>query len=232
MKYLYFVVALKLTCILSHAQTLYPRLGITASINTYGESNQDMEPRIGFTAGLGYNLTLSNTISLQAELNYVQKSFKSLSSSTTSIQYGDDIYVLQENISHQYTFSYLELPLLLKARLLHDNLFILGGLSVGMGLGGSHKYTYESTSSYLDPVYEEGSGKIKFGDTSSTTDEDVYFDNRWDVGLQVGLGAVVAKKIQIECRYNFGMINLNENTDSKSRCLQISFSTPIELKRY
>jgi hypothetical protein len=231
MKYLYIVVTLVLTCILSHAQTLYPRLGITASINTYGAPNEDIEPRIGFTAGLGYNLTLSNPISLQAELNYVQKSFKSLSSSTTSIQYGDDIYILQEKISDQYTFSYLELPLLLKARLFHDDFFVLGGLSIAMGLGGSHKYTYESTSSYLDPVYEEGSGKIKFGDSSSTNDEDVYFDNRWDVGLHVGVGALIAKKIQIECRYGFGTINLNDDTDSKSGCLQISFSTPIELKR-
>ncbi|HYI78646.1 MAG TPA: outer membrane beta-barrel protein [Chryseolinea sp.] len=231
MKSLFFVVTLTLTCLVSHAQTLYPRLGITASINTYGEPSQEMEPRIGFTAGLGYNLSVSNSISLQAELNYIQKSFKSQSSSSTSIQYGDDIYVLQEKESDQYTFSYLELPLLLKARLLHDNVFVLGGLSIGMGLGGSHKYTYESTSSYLDPVYEEGSGKIKFGDSSSTNGEDVYFDNRWDVGLHVGIGALIAKKIQIECRYGFGTINLNDDTDSKSRCLQISFSTPIELKR-
>jgi hypothetical protein len=231
MKCLFFAVTLTLTCIVSNAQTLYPRLGITASINTYGAPNEDMEPRIGFTAGLGYNLIVSNSISLQAELNYIQKSFKLLSSSSTSIQYGDDIYVLQEKESDQYTFSYLELPLLLKARLLHDNVFVLGGVSIGMGLGGSHKYTYESTSSYLDPVYEEGSGKIKFGDSSSTNDEDVYFDNRWDVGLHVGIGALIAKKIQIECRYGFGTINLNDDTDSKSRCLQISFSTPIELKR-
>jgi hypothetical protein len=229
MKGLCLVLTLSLLCLIANAQTLYPRIGITASVNTYRPQNYDMTPKAGFILGLGYNLALSEVISVQAELDFVQKSFETDYSNTTTIQYGEDLYALHEKGSGQYAISYLELPLLVKARVLHDNFFVLGGFSIGMGLGGSHKFTYESTSSYLDPVYEEGSGKIKFGDASSTTNEDVYFDNRWDIGFQVGLGALILKKLQVECRYGLGMVNVNKDTDSKNHCVQISFSTPIQL---
>ena len=174
-------------------------------------------------------MPLSRKFSVQSEINYVQRSFEYRYATTTMIQYGDDLYELHEKGSDRYTISYLELPLLLKAQLIPDKFFVLGGVAPGMGLGGTHKYTYESTSSYLDPVSESGSGKIKFGDSSLTTDEDVYFDNRWDVSLQIGIGALVLKKIQVECRYSIGMVDLNDNMDSKSRSLQISLSTPLVL---
>ena len=68
---------------------------------------------------------------------------------------------------------------------------MLGGFSVGMGLGGSLEYTYDATSSYLDPLHIEGSGKIKFGSEPSTNTEDTYFDNQWDIGFHAGLGALL-----------------------------------------
>jgi hypothetical protein len=225
------VVAFFFFILSTEAQTLYPRIGITASVNTYQEANTDIEPRIGFTAGLGYNLPLSKLFSVQAELNYVQKSLEAGYDNTTMIQYGDDIYALHEKGTERYAFSYLELPVLVKVRILHDNIFALGGFSIGLGMGGSYKYTYESTSSYLDPVYEGGSGKIKFEDPPSTTDENVYFDNRWDAGFHAGLGVLIAKKIQVECRYTHGMVNLTKDIDSKNRCLQITLATPLHLKR-
>ena len=229
MKYIY--VFLTLICLNSTAQTLYPRIGITASVNTYAEPNHDIKPKIGFTFGVGYNKTLSKTISLQAELNYIQKSFESDYLHTTTVQYGEELYALHEKRSDQYNISYLELPLLIKARVLHDDFFVLGGFSIGMGLGGTHKYEYDRTSSYLDPLQEGASREIKFDDASSTTNEDVYFDNRWDMGFHVGLGALILKRIQIECRYGLGAINLYDHADSKNRCLQVALSTPISFKR-
>ena len=231
MNRLYLFGALFFFCLTSEAQTLYPRIGITASVNTYRPPDYDIKPKIGFTVGIGYNLTLSKLFSVQAELDYVQKSFESTFSNSSTIQYGEEIYALHVKGSDQYSISYLELPLFLKARILHDNFFVLGGISIGMGLGGSHKYNYDKTSSYFDPLHEEGSEKIKFGDEPTTNNEDLYFDNRWDLGFHVGVGALILKKLQVECRFGTGTVNLNKDADSKNRCLQISFATPIELKR-
>ena len=65
---------------------------------------------------------------------------------------------------------------------------------------------------------------------SATTGEDTYFDNRWDVGPQVGIGLVL-KKIQLECRYGLGLVDINKDYDSKNQCLQFSFAVPIQLKQ-
>lgn len=231
MKCFYVLVALSLTCLSTKAQTLYPRIGITASVNTYRPPDYEVKSKVGFTVGVGYNLALSEMFSVQAELDYVQKSFESTFSSSSTIQDGDDIYELHVKGSDQYAISYLELPLFLKARILHDDFFVLAGFSIGMGLGGSYKYNHDKTSSYFDPLHEEGSGKIKFGDEPGGNNEDVYFDNRWDLGFHVGFGALILNKIQIECRFGTGTVNLHKDADSKNRCLQISFATPIQLKR-
>ncbi len=231
MNRLYLVVALFFLCLTLEAQTLYPRIGITASVNTYRPPDYDVKPKVGFTVGVGYNHALSETFSVQAELDYVQKSFESTFSKSATFQDGDDIYELQVKGSNQYAISYLELPLFLKARIVHHDFFVLGGFSIGMGLGGSHKYSRDQTSSYFGPIHEEGSGKIKFGDGPRMNNEDAYFDNRWDLGFHVGFGALILKKFQIECRFGTGTVNLNKDADSKNRCLQISFATPIQLKR-
>ena len=230
-KHLYFVFTLAFAYLVTDAQTLYPRIGITASANTLRPSNSEIKPKIGFMLGVGYNRTLSGLISVQAELNYVQKSFESNYSNTTTIQYGEEVYTLHETASDQYVISYLELPLLIKVRILHDDFFALGGFSVGLGLGGSIEDTYDATSSYLDPIHTEGSGKIKFGREPSSNAEDTYFDNQWDIGFHVGLGALILKSLQIECRYGLGMVNVMDDSESKNRCFQISLATPLQLKR-
>ena len=166
--------ALSFVYLLSEAQTFYPRIGLTASVNSYRSTrtpfpatpSYDMKPRVGFTLGVGYGLKLSEVISVQAELNFIQKSFESNYSGSISIHYGDgEVSEFSGKGSDQYAISYLEMPLLVRARVFHDNLFVLGGFSIGMGLGGSHKYTYDRTYySNVPPRHEEGSGKIKFGD--------------------------------------------------------------------
>jgi len=72
MKHLYLVFTLAFACLITDAQTLYPRIGITASANTYHPSNYNIKPKVDFMLGIGYNLTLSELISVQAELDYVQ----------------------------------------------------------------------------------------------------------------------------------------------------------------
>src|SRR5688572_15142071 len=154
----YLVVALFFLCLNLEGQRLYPRIGITASVDTYLPPDYDVKPKVGFTVGVGYNHALSETFSVQAELDYVRKSFESTFSKSSTFQDGDDIYELQVKGSNQYAISYLELPLFLKARIVHHDFFVLGGFSIGIGLGGSHKYSRHQTSNYFGPIHEEGSG--------------------------------------------------------------------------
>lgn len=219
------------TCLASHAQFLYPRVGLTASINTNRPPYTEIKGKIGYTVGVGYSLTLSKIASLQAELNYVLKPFEFDYEESTSLQIGEDVYDVHEKRIDKYAISYFEIPVLLKVSILHPDLFVMGGPSVSMGLGGSRKYIRDRESSYLGTLHEEGTGDIKFSDSPSQNNEDVHFDNRWDVGINVGIGALLFKKLMVECRYNFGALNLIDNRDSKNRYLQFTLSTPIQLKK-
>ena len=49
--------------LVADAQTLYPRIGITASANTFRPSNSDIKSKIGFMLGIGYNRMFSNFVS-------------------------------------------------------------------------------------------------------------------------------------------------------------------------
>ena len=213
-----------------NSQTIYPRLGITASTNTYLDETRDVDPKIGFLLGVGYDVSLTKTVSFQLEIDYIQKAFQSRHAETTSLQVEEDVYSIKQEWKHQYFISYLGLPLLVKVKVLHDNFFISGGATPGIGLGGSHKYNLRETSSYVGESYETGKGKIKFNGKKPSNGEDVHFDNQWDVGVVIGIGAVLFKnKLRIECRYERGMINLYENQDSKNRSFQVLLSTPIQL---
>lgn len=232
MKAFYILVVLLLVLTSGHSQTIYPRLGVTASANTYLDETRDVDPKIGFLLGIGYDVSLTKGVSLQLEIDYIQKAFQSRYAETTSLQVGEDIYSIKQKWKHQYFVSYLELPLLVKVKVLHNNLFILGGAVPGIGLGGSHKYNLHETSSYVGQSHESGKGKIKFDGKRPANNEDIHFDNQWDVGVVIGVGAVLfKKKLNIECRYERGLVNLYENQDSKNRSFQILFSTPIQLSQ-
>jgi hypothetical protein len=228
MKALYAPFVLLIAFTSGSGQTIYPKLGITGSVNTYSARNDEVDQKISFLLGVAYDVTLLKTVSMQIEVDYVQKAFQSSHEETTSLQVGEDIYSIREEWKHQYFISYIELPLLLKVT--HDNFFILAGPAPGIGLGGSHKYDLHTTSSYVGASHESGKGKVKFNGETPAEIKDVHFDNRWDASLVVGAGAILfKKKLRVECRYELGMVNLYKDIDSKNRSLQILFSTPIKI---
>ena len=230
MKVLYVLIVLQLVFISGYSQTIYPRLGVTVSTNTYHDETRDVDPKIGFLLGVGYDVSLTKAVSLQLEIDYIQKAFQSRHTESTSLQVGEDIYSIKQDWKHQYFMSYLGLPLLVKIKVLHDNIFISGGATPGIGLGGSHKYDLHETSSYVGESHESGKGKIKFSGKTPSKNEDVHFDNQWDLGVVIGVGAsLFANKLSIECRYERGMVNLYKNQDSKNRSFQVLLSAPIQL---
>lgn len=67
--------------------------------------NNDVLFRKGFLLGLGYSIPISEVLTFQAELTYVQKGQKTTQEWKSSTAYTDN---------RNYFLSYLELPILLK----------------------------------------------------------------------------------------------------------------------
>lgn len=230
MRRFFLTIGTALFFIASYAQQLYPRIGVTATMNSYNLAGYDMTPRIGLTVGAGYSIPLTKSLTLQPELNFVQKSFKTEYTQDVLVPAGNEFFEFHEEVRQRYNFSYLELPVLLKIQLFHKDFFVAGGPSVAVGLGGSYQYELERTSAYLGLEHQKTRGKIRFNG-NATDDDDIQCDNQWDIGFQIGIGALFFKRLQIECRQSFGYVNIYDNVGSKHHYLQLSFSTPITLKR-
>lgn len=213
----------------AYGQTLLPKVGFTCSINSMEVTSGEIISKVGFTAGLAYNLHLNKAISIQPELNFIQKAFESQSSTRFSQIIDTDTYFVNEDRSRYYRISYLEVPLLVKVRLFHNNFFAIAGPSVAYGLGGFYRYKFDQTTSYFEPTHTRSQGKVKFGDDPEASTNDAYFDNRWDIGVQAGVGALLFKKIMLEGRYGVGTTNLISDKTSKNGAFQIAISCPIKL---
>jgi hypothetical protein len=217
---------------LSYAQTLIPKAGVTLPKIEY-EENVGAKSKIGFTLGVGYNIAINDLFSIQPELSFVQKGTKSKSSYT----YRGDVSSYTQTLEGNLTINYLELPVLAKVTFGSGTKFFLNaGPSIGFGLGGKATYEIIYSETYMgETVTEtmEGNGKVKFGDEPDEYEgEDAYFDNRLDLGLQFGGGAIVANKIMIDVRYGLGFSNLWDGEENKSqhRVFQFTVGIPLTLK--
>jgi hypothetical protein len=212
-----------ITCVITsiaaaRAQTITPKFGISlstisASKSTNPDINSGVKNKIGISGGLAVEFVLKKRISIQPELLYVQKGNK---------------YFLRANtgISTDYiiTLNYLEVPVLIKAKF--DHFYFNVGPSLAMGLDGNYKITTNHPA-----IPHHMNGKIKFGKSSDENpDNDVYIDRRFDIGLQIGGGYVLANLIMIDLRYGFGMTNIYGNdSKSKLRSFQATLGVPIRL---
>ena len=205
------------------AQTFVPRLGITFSSSSfepisYSEKNSE-SLKLGFTGGIGYEIWLSDLLSVQPEINFIQKGQK-----REDVSYPDG-YEYKTNT--EYKYNYLEVPVLVKAKFGGQTKFyVSAGPSVGIGLGG--KYTQTSTFGGLPE--SDLKGDVKFKDKPENYDgTDVYVDNKLDVGIQMGVGAILFNKVIIDARYGLGLTDLYDDVDSKNNVLQFSVGVPISL---
>jgi len=217
------------------AQTLIPRAGITIASNSispspenFGVSDGQIKSQTGFTAGLGFALPLTTMLSVQTELNFIQKGFiHDYSSSIDS-----------EKQNQKLKYSYLELPVMIRYALGPDiaRIHLVAGPSVGIGLGGTYKYRYSVfyTEDETDVLYEESSdGKVKFEkEPDRYLGPDIYLEKRMDVGLQVGAGVTLFNKIMVDIRYGVGLTNITEKDvtgNTQNRVLQFTVGVPIKL---
>ena len=173
------------------ANLAYSQIGVRAGVNIATQSyddDYDGDPSsiIGLNLGLVYELVLTDNISLQPEIHFIQKGAK---------EKFDDFFGSGEV---SITLNYLELAVMGKFNVLNfgDNGNFYLGLTphLGYGLNGKFKFEFEGESETED---------IDF-------DEDGI--NRIDFGVGFGLGASFGN-LFIDARYNLGLANLNDSDD-------------------
>ena len=229
-----FFAALVLTSAVSFAQvSIVPKAGVTLSkVSSNEEEFFDINNRLGFTLGAGFNFAFGEIFSLQPELSFIQKGVKS----TYEDSYTDGYkFVLSQEIN--LAVNYIELPVLARATFgTGTKFFINAGPSIAFGLGGKAKtsisYKTYQGSELLFSESQSENYKVKFGSSSDEDTDDVYIDNRVDVGLQVGLGALIADKIAVDFRYGMGLTSLSDDSENEAfnRVFQFTVGMPIRLK--
>lgn len=124
--------------------------------------------RLGFHAGVLAEVKVTDTFSVQPELLYSQKGAKN--------KLVNEIYTV---------FSYLDLPIMVKARLGETGVFLEGGPQFG--------YLFRATSTFMDNSYKVRNNYEKV-----------------DVGYAAGLGYQLASGPLLGFRFNGGLTRLNQ----------------------
>lgn len=215
------LVSLSVTLSLHAQVTFIPKAGVSLSSVAYSDdikdaTGADFGSKAGIIVGVAAEIPLGGDIlSLQPEILWHQKGF--------SYDYAEPLY----SEAYKYTFNYLEIPVLIKAG--SERFYALAGPSVGYGIIGQYKGTYTENGTEV-----EDSDWVYFGGEPSDYDEDEeFYDNALDVGLQLGAGVNVSVFV-LEFRYGFGLTNLYDERpgftgDIKSRNRSLQFTLGVRL---
>lgn len=203
--------------------TLIPKFGFTRSDFKMGENQENVNNIVGFAGGVAVNLFISDLLSIQPELNYIQKG--------ASINFSNEFDGIREVREWDVTLNYLEVPLLARFTFYNElgMLYLSAGPTFSYGLGGktSFTYRYEDPS---EPYGETVKGKVYFEDEPEEHPwQDVYFKRRTDIGAQVGAGLILKRKIMLDVRYGLGFTKLDDEAQPQNRSLQISVGVPLTL---
>ncbi len=156
-------------------------------------TNLDQESINGFTLGAVLEIGLGGNVYIQPEAVFIQK--------------GSQLQVLNDD--NKFNVNYLDIPVLLKIKVLNSNLFnvnLLGGPSFGLALGGEQT----SGGQTVD---------VNFGG------EDGF--KRFDLGINAGGGIGVnfgSIGLFGDVRYLFGVSNISDDADReiKNKGLNLS----------
>ena len=144
--------------------------------------------RNGFYAGVYASIPLDETISLQPGINYVQRGYTLKGDLDIK-----GIGFLGANAKAQLQTDYIEIPLLVKLNL--DKFEVFAGPQVG----------------YLMKANVKTSAGI-FGVNLLNKDFDVSNQfNKWDAGLNFGIGYKITNNIDVSAAYDFGLTKVDAN---------------------
>jgi opacity protein-like surface antigen len=238
--------SISLISICTSGQTLIviPKIGATIATVSTSETDvmqfpgfeEEIKSRVGFTLGAALNYSFNDKLSVQPELNFIQKGYQESFSSTLIEDFEGQIITYTNSSTTKYTLNYLEIPVLAKLSFGGETkVYAIAGPSVGIGLGGKFKYdneTIESSDDFEETYSNSGKGKIKFGEASENYEgDDLFIDNRIDFGIQVGAGILIAHKIIIEARYGLGLSSLYDSEyEVKNRVFQFTIGMPLTLR--
>jgi hypothetical protein len=188
----------------AHAQATFsigPRVGLNSSaVHFPVDYRTSSTSRAGFEAGLTSNVQFGH-FALQPSLLFSQKG-----SGSSGYLVGLDTPVTYDE---QLRLNYLTLPLNLAFTLGKDGkgLQVFGGPYVSMLLGGHYvRQTHEGGGYLGGPAYEvEVTGKVK--PASIVSDSDNKYSQRFDTGLQAGVGYRLGGFL-LQANYSLGLRNL------------------------
>ena len=194
---------LKLTLVLLFAMTAnlaYSQIGVRAGVNIATQSvdeGDDPGSIIGLNLGLLYELVLTDNLSIQPEIHFIQKGSK------------EDFDGFFGSGELSLRLNYLELAVMGKLNILDI---------------GDHGGLYLGVTPYLGYGL---SGESKFEINGDSETEDVDFDddeiNRMDYGVGFGVGASYGR-LFLDVRYNLGLSNFDDSAldiDIKNRGILI-----------
>lgn len=144
--------------------------------------------RNGFFAGAYASIPLDETISIQPGINYVQKGYTL--NGDLNIK---GIGFLGANAKAQLQTDYIEIPLLVKVNL--DKFEVFAGPQVGYLMNANLKTT---------------AGILGINLLNKKFDVSNQF-NKWDAGLNFGLGYKITDNFDVSAAYDFGLSKVDAN---------------------
>jgi hypothetical protein len=204
--------------------TLIPKAGITISDFKMGENQENISTLTGLTGGVAVNFTISDLLSVQPEINFIQKG-----ATVDFTRMQNDIREVRKWQAH---INYIEVPLLARFTFYNElgMLYLNAGPTFGYGLGGKTTFTYrwEDPS---EPYGETTKGNVYFKDEPEEHPwQDVYLKRRTDVGFQFGGGIIFFRKVMLDVRYGLGLTKLDDEAQPQNRTLQVAVGVPITLR--
>jgi hypothetical protein len=200
------------TALLLSAPAAWSQVSVRAGINLAsvssepGISQEDLEEKsiVGFQAGIGFDLGVTDIFTIQPELIVIQKGGKR----TYSVR-GNEFY------EDEFRQTFLEIPVMAKIKFSTDEngegmgFYLLGGPFAGLALNG--KYKGETDILGIKDTFERD---IEYSDETS---ED--YQKRLDWGVSFG-GGLQFGSLFLDARYNLGLNNLldedaSNNNDNK-----------------
>ncbi len=203
--------------------TLIPKAGLTVSDYKMGENQENIKNIIGFTGGVAVNLFISDLLSIQPEINYIQKG--------ASVDFSNVFDGIREVRKWDVTVNYLEIPLLARFTFYNElgMLYLSAGPNFSYAMGGKTSFTYRWEDP-TEPYGETVKGSVYFKDEPEEHPwQDVYFKRRTDLGAQVGAGFIFKRKVMLDVRYGLGFTKLDDEAQPQNRTLQISVGVPLTL---
>lgn len=151
--------------------------------------------RPGFLVGFSIDMPLSSPLVFETGFLYIQKG---------NIMTEEGKGPLRYQASRNYLVEFVEIPILLKYKLEKGGiaLYPLAGISASYGTGGRIEGSIVTEDQNGRVINATSPGKIYFGEHEAGHFNTVYPGKPFDLGVQVGVDALLFEKVFLALRYS------------------------------